>query len=590
MGLLSRTLKAPLDNKERNAFMTRKIGKYFALFLAVCLLASALVACDSSSKDPEYTFRVVLGDTSQPAVGVQVQLCKGDDFCMMPVGTDSEGKAVYALGENGYDVYDVHIIEGSLPEGYTFDNTSVKTSVKTHEYTLTLIKDSQASSGGADCVHNYVGEVCTKCGAAKQYSYMVKVAYDASLSDADLAGKPLGDVSILITDGISMIAQGMTDDDGNFSFTAPKSSVVDGYTVLISNGIPEGYYTLKDLTFLLNSTVCNVDVYKTVVLDPYTAFNPADIPLGETVHVTMPERRYDDYGTLFSTSHDDSLYYFSFQPTKPEDVGYYRISITNSPADVIMLIGHHPSSANYTAFNADISATAHDPYIEFMVREEYLKDSTGAWTYNNSWIFGVRVDGDAEFPVSFDIKVERVRDLIVGKDYPIKSTQEIQIAAGAEKAEDIIGDVSGKTLKDIDITLGQSIVLVKDSNGYYHLNSVDGPLVMIKLSVQSRFFEGGEKEVVSFMNVNALSGVENLSLSFSENIDGKDYIITKYYKTMISQYSELCYDGAYVLNEQLYEFITEWVRQKRPSSVNGALLNDEATKDIAFLYGCSYYQ
>lgn len=88
-----------------------------------------------------YLFTVVLGDTDQPAEGVQVQLCQGDSFCLMPAATDAEGKVIYSLGNNERGVYDVHIMEDSLPEGYTFDNASVKTSADLQEYTLTLVKE-----------------------------------------------------------------------------------------------------------------------------------------------------------------------------------------------------------------------------------------------------------------------------------------------------------------------------------------------------------------------------------------------------------------------------------------------------------------
>lgn len=88
-----------------------------------------------------YHFTVLYGDTNLPAEGVQVQLCRGEDFCLMPYATDAEGKVGYSLSSFEYGVYDVHIMEDSLPEGYTFDNTAVKTSADVYEYTLTLTKE-----------------------------------------------------------------------------------------------------------------------------------------------------------------------------------------------------------------------------------------------------------------------------------------------------------------------------------------------------------------------------------------------------------------------------------------------------------------
>lgn len=92
-----------------------------------------------------YTFTVICGDTNLPVEGVMVQLCQGDSFCLMPAATDADGKVVYSLGNRDYDVYDVHIMTeddgGYIPEGYSFDNTSVKTNATDTEYTLVLVKN-----------------------------------------------------------------------------------------------------------------------------------------------------------------------------------------------------------------------------------------------------------------------------------------------------------------------------------------------------------------------------------------------------------------------------------------------------------------
>lgn len=141
--------------------------KKIIVLLVLCLTAGALAACTNDTEtdtttatesatetateteattDIEvpanaYLFTVVLGDTNQPAKGVEVQLCRGEEFCLMPSATDAEGKVIYSLSNNERDVYDVHIMEESLPKGYTFDNASVKTSADTAVYTLTLVKE-----------------------------------------------------------------------------------------------------------------------------------------------------------------------------------------------------------------------------------------------------------------------------------------------------------------------------------------------------------------------------------------------------------------------------------------------------------------
>lgn len=584
----------------------KSLKRYLLVLLSVCLLACALVACDGDNGDngdnggdtaiTEYIFNVVLEDTQAAVEGVRVQICRGEDFCLMPVNSDASGKVVYSLGANKPDEYEVHILEGSIPEGYTFDNTSVKTTADKQQYTLTLKKNSQTSGDGAsDCAHIYVNDRCTKCGEYKKYDHSVKINYGQYINDKDKAGTPASGISLLITDGVSRIATGETDGNGIFTFSAPKYTAKDGnigYTVMIRDGVPDGFYIQSDVVFSPNALICNVEVYQSAVKDPYTAFYPGELSIGSTIQITMSEKREDDGDGLLSTSHDDSLYYFSVQPSKPDDVGYYRLSAIGLGDGAKLYIGHFPSSSNYISFSADIDnvdeSGEYASYIEFMMQKEYMTDSDGNFKYYNSWMFGVRFDSDAEYPTTVTLKLEKLRDIIPGKDVPIKETESVQIASGTKNAADIVGDVSGKTLTDFSFEEINSAVIVKDENGYYHVGSADGAFVMLKISVKSRFFSlDNISEDVSFVNINSTSGMQYLSLVFSEtrNVNGEelDYRVVKYYKGMIDQYAELCIDGAYVLNDQLYDFITEWVVQKRPTLPSGI------NADTAFLYGCAYY-
>lgn len=587
--------------------------------LCVCLLAGAAVACDLT-KDPdepgnnggaaitEYTFNVVLEDTAAPVEGVRVQICKGEDFCMMPKSSGADGKLSYPLGENAPGEYEVHII-GGIPEGYSFDNSSVKTSADVAEYTLTLVKNGSQTPGDgvSDCSHNYINDRCIKCGEYKKYEHTVKIVYDEYIQDDERAGQPLSGVGVLITDGISRIAKGQTGEDGSFTFSAPKYSTTDrefnvGYSVVITaDDIPEGFYVIDDITFMANATICNVDVYKKTVREPYTAFNPTELPIGSTVQITINERREDDDGGLFGTAHDDSLYYFYIQPSKPGDVGYYRLSLVGLGEGTEVFLGHFPSSRSYVAHNADYdnrildgegNVIGYASYVEFMMQKDYMVNSEGEFTYSNSWLFGVRVEGETELPLTFSLKLERLRDIIPGKDHPIEEKKYIEMdknaVSAAEILEEILEDTSGKVLTDIPVDDIASTELVKDEKGYYHIGSVAGPLVMLKLSVNSRFFSGKDVEGASFTTINSVSGVQNLALAHSEvrDVNGEllQYSVVEYYQKMIEQYAVLCKDGAYVLNQQLYDFITAWTAQRKLDSIP-----EGVPADKAFLYGCAYY-
>lgn len=188
------------------------------------------------------------------------------------------------------------------------------------------------------------------------------------------------------------------------------------------------------------------------------------------------------------------------------------------------------------------------------------------------------VEGDATYPVEYDLTVERVRDLIPGKDYEITERTREQMMEGAPRADEIIGEVTGE-LTYVDT----AATLVKDDAGYYHVGSADGPLVVLNLKNPNRIFGGGGD--ASFLNINSVSGIENLLVSRQGEKDGLRYVWVSYYYDMIAQYAEQCNeDGVYPLNEQLHDFLRAWVNQRVSSLVKGDL--DE---DHAYLLACSYY-
>ncbi len=592
----------------------KKIQKCLIALLVFCLTAGALIACgqdtttagtdantpgttttapdttvaptDPTPEQTAYKFTVVLEGTNEPVEGVGVQLCQVEPYvCLMPQYTDAEGKVSYTLtGDYTYGVYQVHIMEDDLPEGYTFDNEALLTTADVHEYTLVLKK--------AGCEHNFVGEECIKCGEKKTYTFTVVTKYPDVIENVDgkeqvvEAGAAIPGVSLLITDGTKMVAQGTTNDKGEFSFEAPKfvsSDELTGYVVVVLDGIPAGHYTPDDNSFVINSYICTVEFYEEVIEGDYTAFNPRPVKIGETVNFTLAQKRVDDADDpnadpWFITSHDDSFYYFSVTPSKPGDVGHYKITITGVPEGVTIYLGHFPSTHAMVAPAADVYDVSNTPVLEFNMEERYLKDSTGAWTYNNSWIFGVRVEGETDYPVSFEVKVERERDIIEGVDVVQTKRETVAIVENAKKAADVIGDVSGKKLTTINFSAASKMDIVLGADGYYHVGSADGAILMVNITKNNPLL-GGE---VSFINVNATSGTENLLVSVI--VDEKHHEVY-YYADMLKAYGELCNaDGVYPVNEQLYNFLKSWTSQRASGQITNGL--DE---DHAFLLGCAYY-
>lgn len=559
--------------------------RYLAMFFALCMLAGAFCACNGGSESSDdtqtdtqapanaYVFTVICEDTQAPAAGVKVQLCDGD-LCIMPVASDAEGKVNYDLGSSGLGVYEIHIMENSLPEGYTFDNEAFQTTADVRTYTLVLKKKCDN--------HSFINDVCTKCGAKKTYTHTVNVFYAETVSDAAKQNAPVAGVSIIINDGTKLIAQGTTDADGKFCFDAPKyvsANEITGYVVAAGN-LPSGY-RVADNSFVVDQYVCNVELFEEIVPDPYTAFNPQKVKIGATVHFTLDGARVDDAGSLFSTVYDDSLYYFSVKPTKKTDVGYYSIKITNAPAGVKFFLAHCPSTSVSVSMPSNNCVTSENPILHFIMEEKYLKDSTGEWTFPNTWIFGIRVEGDANYPVEFDVTVTRERDLIEGVDYEIR--EEVKPTANTN----VKADKPSGTMTQISAKDAADMVAVGGSDGYYHCGTADGPILYLNLKNPNPIFKSSDDDAsgVSFLTVNSMSGTENLLYSEMWTADGKSYVRVTYYFTMLSQYGELCNDdGLYPVNAQLYDFLIKWVGQRASSQVTNGL-----SAEHALLIACRYY-
>lgn len=545
---------------------------------------------------PSYKFTVVYGDTGLPAEEIPVQLCRVDPYvCLFPKYTDENGQVEYDLPTGfDYDVYQIHIIEDELPEGYTFDNEALLTSADVYEYTLTLVKEASTEPEPTEpgCTHIFVGENCTLCGEPKTYTFTVITKYPDVTDNVDKdevvtePGAVIPGVKILITDGNKMIAQGVTDEDGRFSFVAPKFASSDGltsYLIVIVDGAPEGYAAAEDNSFVVNSLECKVEFFEEIVQEEYTALNPKPLVIGSSMRFNLPGERMDDADDpnadiWFLTPHDDSFYYFSVTPSKPEDVGHYKVTITGVPEGVTLYLGHFPSTHASVTPVATVYDIGENPTIEFNMQEKSLKDSTGAWTYDNSWLFGVRVEGDAEYPVEFEIKVERERDIIPGVDVVETVRETVQMVEGAKPATEVIGDTTGKTLTAISYNAASGIKLVLGEDGYYHIGSADGAILLVNITKNNPLL-GGE---VSFVTVNAESGTENLLISY---IRDEMHHEVYYYASMLKEYAQLCNeDGVYPVNEQLYTFLLEWTNQRASSQIIGSL-----EKEQAFLLACAYY-
>ncbi len=432
----------------------------------------------------------------------------------------------------------------------------------------------------------------------------------------DEEGTPVEGVQVQMCKGdfcmmpVKSDAQGMAEYDvtangyGEYEVHILKNSIPAGYefdndTVKTSKDVHEYTLVLKkkcDHKFVNEQcSVCGA-------AKSYTASNPMQMFIGYTGFITMDEARADEDP---DDSRDTSKYFF-VKASKAEDVGRYRVTVT-APEGVNIRIGRYNS--NVTSVPSE-TQSGQSVSIEFNMEKRYLVNGEGAWTFHTTWLFGIDAEQTSDYPVTVQVRVERIADIIPGVN-AIKHDIQRPDAQSDVTADSVLGDLTGKTLRtiaiksytcsecgtvpkdpefpgikcgncghkfsdDVDLLINR-ITPVLGSDGYYHVNSADGPVLLVNLARENTYLG------TSFLQVNGLSVKNELTVSFVVDALHQTHI---YYENMLEQYGALCNaDGYYMVNEQLYTFLVDWVEQHVDSMDKNGL-----DKIHAILPLCGYYE
>lgn len=128
--------------------------KKYLFALPVLLLGLALVSCgnktdnkpDNQEEDDDTRYKaIVLYPDGSPVTNTKVQWCAGT-VCKTPVKVDDKGVAAIEM-EDTDEGYYIHIMEGAMPEGYTYNPNIYTTDASNKKITIQLLKLETASSG-----------------------------------------------------------------------------------------------------------------------------------------------------------------------------------------------------------------------------------------------------------------------------------------------------------------------------------------------------------------------------------------------------------------------------------------------------------
>ena len=150
---------------------------------------------------------------------------------------------------------------------------------------------------------------------------------------------------------------------------------------------------------------------------------------------------------------------------------------------------------------------------------------------------------------------------------------------------------AGSKLVDFDLT-AESYTLVKDENGFYHLNTVDGPLVLTYLGVKSKYLD-------PLQIVSEKSGVGKVFWSDPENHTKESFEKKESYNQCINDYCAVMDEqaGVYPLTDDLMYILQQhgdyygwWDIQSHSYlflDENG-VADNSINPDVAWLFACCY--
>lgn len=384
------------------------------------------------------------------------------------------------------------------------------------------------------------------CGGARgDVNYKVTVK--------DVLGNVYGsDVLVLFMKNGEQVAMQVCDDNG----VATKTLAAGEYDIQLK-------FTDKDKTYYYEQEGLIVTAKKqelSVVLSYAMGENKQTLTVGGD--------EYDGYhvstGCTYVELTKDDRSYFLFTPT---EAGTYEFSVADG-ADAS--IGYYGAPHFVQSNNA---AEMEDGKFTISIKDEMIgKNDTG------TTVIVIGIDGKVKNCI---LGIERIGE----PKYSIEDEPWIEYKTSLVLEQYTLPE--GTTLTNFDITKDSYQLVFNESDGYYHMNSEDGPLVYVYLTKDPAYLP-------CFKNILDRSGV--VKYFFQE--DGT-FVKRENYSDCLLQYIEVADEktGVYPLTEDLKyiilqrgEYVGWWDTQSPDFIFKDANGNPVAglNPDIAWLFMCCY--
>ena len=490
----------------------------------------------ATTKQPEGDYDVTVSlIPGYTAATTKFRLTKDNPFVSIklePLVVEKKNYTITVVDEQGNPVVNATVTMGG-EVGYTDANGNVTFELPVASYTVTIVTEeatytSPVSGDQADVNIDLSQADKVETGPEGQTKdYLVTVQ--------DYAGNPRSGVTVqFLKEGIpASVVQ--TDASGKAAATLESAD----YSVALAFADKGWYYEEKSALLPVGTTELTIKVANGV------SGTPEELYVGNAYYLNV--------GGTYVTMQAEVVNYYIFEPTEP---GLYRIGTSDPEAK----IGYYGGS---TFFIADMTSST-----DYTPENNYYTRNIKQGNIGGVIIIGVTGAQDAIIEIirmgdPILDETDIVPDVYEGKTTP---TKVFKIKAADGKKLKYV-DLKGKT-SDYQIVLG--------SDGYYHLNSANGPLLYMNL--------GPSAPYISMYNMLGYTGFGGTSLTASFYDANGSVVRREDYTACMCSYVENIDPtyGVYPLTEDLVYMMQNGGGYKgwwNPDSANCIFLDEEKVLD-----------
>ncbi len=282
---------------------------------------------------------------------------------------------------------------------------------------------------------------------------------NCTVTVVDPAGAPVPDIEVKVYQNGEVCEGKTVDENGKASFVLGFG---EEYSIVFHSPDEKEYY--------YDETVSRVNPQQTeitVVLYEKVSETTDILAYGEGKTVSQDFAAYlVDEGVYYSYLTENDRTYYIFTPTRP---GIYRFSVEGETS---VTVGYYGMPIQPLKDNA--LTLAEDGSLTIEVKERNIGETADTTT---RYVIGLSAG-------------EGVSDAIFHVEYvgePVKTpTDEPWIDVLADRELTAYKKKRG-TLTDLDIFNPDLTVVFNEADGYYHLDTVDGPVVLLRLTEKSPY-------------------------------------------------------------------------------------------------------